>query len=97
MKTLTEPYDLVFIDAAKGQYPQYLKEAVRLTHKGSVILADNILQNGDILESKFSVERRDRTIHKRLREYLDRASSDSRLATSIIPIGDGVSLSVRCE
>ena len=97
MKELDGSYDFIFIDAAKGQYPQYLKEAVRLTHKGSVILADNILQNGDILESKFSVERRDRTIHKRLREYLDRASSDSRLATSIIPIGDGVSLSVRCE
>lgn len=97
MKKLKEAYDLVFIDAAKGQYPDYLQEAVRLTHKGSVILADNILQDGEILESRFSVERRDRTIHKRLREYLDRVSMDKRLVTSIVPIGDGLTFSVRCE
>lgn len=97
MKKLKEAYDLVFIDAAKGQYPDYLQEAVRLTHKGSVILADNILQGGEILESRFSVERRDRTIHKRLREYLDRVSIDKRLVTSIVPIGDGLTFSVRCE
>ena len=97
MKKLKEAYDLVFIDAAKGQYPDYLQEAVRLTHKGSVILADNILQGGEILESRFSVERRDRTIHKRLREYLDRVSMDKRLVTSIVPIGDGLTFSVRCE
>lgn len=96
MKKLKEAYDLVFIDAAKGQYPDYLQEAVRLTHKGSVILADNILQGGEILESRFSVERRDRTIHKRLREYLDRVSMDKRLVTSIVPIGDGLTFSVRC-
>ena len=97
MKKLKEAYELVFIDAAKGQYPDYLQEAVRLTHKGSVILADNILQGGEILESRFSVERRDRTIHKRLREYLDRVSMDKRLVTSIVPIGDGLTFSVRCE
>ena len=97
MKKLKEAYDLVFIDAAKGQYPDYLQEAVRLTHRGSVILADNILQGGEILESRFSVERRDRTIHKRLREYLDRVSMDKRLVTSIVPIGDGLTFSVRCE
>ncbi len=95
MKTIEEPYDLIFIDAAKGQYPDYLREAMRLSHKGSVILADNIMQGGEILESKFTVTRRDRTIHKRLREYLDMVSSDEKLATTIIPIGDGITLSVR--
>ena len=97
MKTLTGPYDLIFIDAAKGQYPDYLEEAVRLTHKGSVILADNILQDGEIMESKFLVERRDRTIHKRIREFLDMVSKDERLETSILPVGDGITFSVRCR
>ena len=95
MKGLEGPYDMVFIDAAKGQYPDYLKEAMRLTHKGSVIIADNILQDGEILESKFSVERRHRTIHKRLRDFLDRITADEMFTTSIIPIGDGVTFSVR--
>ncbi len=96
MKTLTGIYDLIFIDAAKGQYPDYLGEAVRLTHKGSVILADNILQSGEIMESKFIVERRDRTIHKRMREFLDRIFHDERFNTSMIPVGDGLTISVRC-
>lgn len=96
MKTLKEAYDLIFIDAAKGQYPDYLEEAMRLTRKGSVILADNILQGGEIMESKFIVERRDRTIHKRIREFLDRIYSDERLNTSMIPVGDGLTFSVRC-
>lgn len=95
MKSLVGPYDLIFIDAAKGQYPDYLTEAMRLTKKGSVILADNIFQGGEILESKYIVERRDRTIHKRLREYLDRIFADERLATSIVPVGDGMAFSIR--
>ena len=95
MKGLEGPYDMVFIDAAKGQYPDYLEEAIRLTHKGSVIISDNILQDGDILESKFAVERRHRTIHKRLRDFLDRITADEMFTTSIIPIGDGVTFSVR--
>ena len=95
MKTLTKPYDLIFIDAAKGQYPDYFREAMRLTHKGSVILADNIMQDGEILESKYAVARRDRTIHKRMREHLEMLSSDERLETTIIPVGDGMTLSVR--
>lgn len=95
MRGMDEPYDMVFIDAAKGQYPDYLAEAMRLTCEGSVIIADNILQDGEIMESKYLVERRDRTIHKRMREFLDAVTSDDRLATSIIPIGDGITLSVR--
>ncbi|MCR5774263.1 MAG: O-methyltransferase [Lachnospiraceae bacterium] len=96
MKGLTEPYDLVFIDAAKGQYPEYLTEAIRLTREGSVIIADNIFQDGEIMESKYIVERRDRTIHKRLRTFLDMVSNDSRLSTSVLPVGDGITFSVRC-
>ncbi len=97
MSDLDEPYDLVFIDAAKGQYPDYLKEAMRLTRRGSVMIADNILQDGDLLESRYIVERRDRTIHKRIREFLDELFGDERLSTSLLPVGDGVTFSVRCK
>ena len=95
MKSLTGPYDLVFIDAAKGQYPDYLGEAMRLTEKGSAIVADNIFCDGDILESRYAVERRDRTIHKRMRDFLDELFSDDRLKSSIVPVGDGITVSVR--
>ena len=95
MKSLTGPYDMVFIDAAKGQYPDYLKEAMRLTAAGSVIIADNILMDGEIIESRYLVERRDRTIHKRIREFLDDVTGDDRLVTSLIPVGDGITFSVR--
>lgn len=97
MRDMKKTYDLVFIDAAKGQYPDYLKEAMRLTRTGSVIIADNILQDGEIMESKFIVERRDRTIHKRIREFLEMVSKDERLETSILPVGDGITFSVRCR
>ena len=95
MKSMEEPYDLIFIDAAKGQYPDYLDEAIRLTHEGSVIIADNIFQDGEVMESKYIVERRNRTIHKRMREFLDNVSGDDRLVTSILPVGDGIIFSVR--
>ena len=97
MSGLDEPYDLVLIDAAKGQYPDYLKEAIRLTHRGSVMIADNILQDGDLLESRYIVERRDRTIHKRIREFLDELFGDDRFSTSLLPLGDGVTFSIRCK
>ncbi len=97
MKDLKDPYDLIFIDAAKGQYPDYLNEAIRLSVEGSVIIADNIFQEGDLLESRYLVRRRDRTIHKRLREFLDDITNDDRLITSLIPVGDGITFSVRIK
>ncbi len=95
LKTLDEGFDMIFMDAAKAQYINYLPEAVRLLNSGGVLLADNCLQGGDILESKFIVERRDRTIHKRMREYLYSIKHDERLVTTILPIGDGVTVSVK--
>ena len=68
MKELTEAYDFIFMDAAKGQYIYYLPEAVRLLAPGGVLVSDNVLQGGDVLESRFAVERRDRTIHSRMRD-----------------------------
>ena len=95
MKELTEAYDLIFMDAAKGQYIYYLPEAVRLLAPGGVLVSDNVLQGGDVLESRFAVERRDRTIHSRMREYLYELKHHDQLQTSILPLGDGVALSVR--
>lgn len=95
MKTLSGPYDFIFMDAAKGQYIQYLPEAIRLLSPEGVLLSDNVLQDGDIIESRFAVERRNRTIHSRMREYLYQLKHDGRLETSILPLGDGIALSVK--
>lgn len=95
MKGLEGPFDLIFMDAAKGQYIHYMPEAVRLLRKGGLLVSDNVLQDGDILESRFAVERRNRTIHSRMREYLYELKHDERLLTSIVPLGDGIALSVK--
>lgn len=95
MKTLQGPYDFIFMDAAKGQYIQYMPEAIRLLAPGGVLVSDNVLQDGDIIKSRFAVERRNRTIHSRMREYLYQLKHDDRLQTSILPLGDGIALSVR--
>lgn len=95
MCSLTGPYDFIFMDAAKGQYIHYMPEAIRLLAPGGVLMSDNVLQDGDIIESRFAVERRNRTIHSRMREYLYELKHDERLQTSILPLGDGVALSVR--
>ena len=70
MKTLEGPYDFIFMDAAKGQYIHYMPEAVRLLADGGILMSDNVLQDGDIIESRFAVERRNRSIHSRMRDYL---------------------------
>ena len=92
LKTLTGVYDFIFVDAAKAQYPVYLQELLRLSESGTVILSDNVLQEGNILESHFSVEKRDRTIHDRMREYLFTITHTEGLTTSILPVGDGVAV-----
>ena len=87
-------YDFIFMDAAKAQYIKWLPDIKLLLEDEGVLFSDNILQEGSIIESKFAIDRRDRTIHKRLREYLRTLTSDKNLTTSIIPIGDGVALSI---
>ena len=95
MKGLAGPYDFVFMDAAKGQYIHYLPEVTRLLSEGGVLVSDNVLQDGDVLESRFAVTRRNRTIHSRMREYLTMLTHTPELTTSVIPIGDGVSLTMK--
>lgn len=97
MHDLEGPYDLIFVDAAKGQYIHYLPEVMRLLGTDGVLVSDNVLQEGDIIESRFAVERRNRTIHSRMREYLYELKHHDQLQTSIIPLGDGVALSVKCS
>ncbi len=95
LKELAGPYDMIFMDAAKGQYLYFLPDVLRLLAPGGLLVSDNVLQDGDILESRFAVERRDRTIHGRMREYLFALTHNKALTTTILPVGDGVTLSVR--
>ncbi len=92
--TLTGPYDFVFLDAAKGQYIRFLPDVLRLMEPGSVLISDNVLQDGEIIESRFAVERRNRTIHRRMREYLYAVKHHPRLVTAVLPLGDGITVSV---
>lgn len=92
---LTGTYDFIFMDAAKGQYIHFLPDVMRLLEAGGVLVSDNVLQDGDIIESHYAVERRNRTIYKRMREYLYELKHEERLMTSIVPIGDGATVSVR--
>ena len=98
MEVLTElsgPYDFIFMDAAKGQYIAYLPEVLRILEPDGVLVSDNVLQDGNIIESRFAVERRDLTIHSRMREYLYTLKHHPDLETSIIPLGDGTAVSVK--
>lgn len=95
LRELAGPYDMIFMDAAKGQYLNFLPDVLRLLAPGGLLVSDNILQNGDILESRFAVERRDRTIHNRMREYLFELTHHEALTTTILPVGDGVTVSVK--
>ena len=95
LQKLTGAYDMIFMDAAKGQYIHFLPDVLRLLAPGGILLSDNVLQDGDILESRFAVTRRNRTIHSRMREYLYELKHHPQLETVILPVGDGVTLSVK--
>ena len=95
LKEIEEPFDFIFMDAAKGQYIHFLPDIIRLLNKGGILLSDNVLQDGDIIESRYAIKRRNHTIHSRMREYLYVLKNSKEFTTSIIPIGDGVALSVK--
>ena len=90
-------FDLVFMDAAKGQYLHWLPLLLKVMPVGAVLIWDNVLQDGDIVESRFAVQRRNRTIHSRMREYLHTLKHMEELETAVIPIGDGVTISTRIK
>ena len=95
LKTLDGPYDFIFMDAAKGQYLNFLPDVITLLEPGGVLISDNVLHDRDVLESRFAVTRRDRTIHARMREYLYELKHHPELETVILPVGDGVTLSTK--
>lgn len=95
LKELDGQYDLIFMDASKGQYINFLPDILRLMPTGGVLLSDNVLQDGNVLESRFAVIRRDRTIHSRMRDYLYELTHNPSLRTDIMPIGDGITLSIK--
>lgn len=97
MQKLEGEYDFIFMDAAKGQYINFLPEVMRLLSVGGLLISDNVLQEGDIVESRYAVVRRNRTIHTRMRDYLYTLTHMEELETSIVPIGDGITLSVRVK
>lgn len=95
LKTLEGPFDFIFMDAAKGQYIHFLPEILRLLGKDGVLVSDNVLQDGDIIESRYVVTRRNRTIHKRMRDYLYQLTHHEELVTAVLPVGDGITVSTR--
>lgn len=95
LKELEGTYDIIFMDAAKGQYINYLPDIKRVLRKGGLLISDNILQEGEIVESRYAVTRRNRTIHTRIREYVYELTHTKDFVTSIVPIGDGITLSVK--
>lgn len=97
LKELQGPFDFVFMDAAKGQYIYFLPDIQRLLSPGGFLISDNVLQEGDVLESRYAVTRRNRTIHTRMREYLYALTHSPGFVTSLLPVGDGVTVSIRTE
>ena len=97
MGTLSGTYDFIFMDAAKGQYIRFLPDSLRLLAPGGFLVSDNVLQDGDVTESRFAVDRRNRTIHARMREYLYELKHHPLLETVVLPVGDGVTVSIKKE
>ena len=95
LPTLDEKYDMVFIDAAKGKYPFFLREALRMINNNGIIFADNILYKGYVL-SDYN-KHKQRTAVRNLREYLKEVSENSNLETEILEVGDGLAVSKVCQ
>lgn len=95
LASMEKSFDFIFLDAAKGQYIHFLPDIIRLLQNGGTLVTDNVLQDGDILESRFAVTRRNRTIHKRMREYLYEVMHNDALVSAVLPIGDGLTVSTK--
>ena len=95
MERENKQFDFIFMDAAKGQYINFLDRVKAILSKGGVLVSDNALQDDELIQSKYAVTRRNRTIHNRMREYLFALTHDDELITTILPIGDGVTISVK--
>ena len=90
-----DKYDFIFLDAAKAQYMRFLPELMKLIGNGGLLVTDNVLQDGTVINSRYSITRRDRTIHARMREYLYEITHMEALDTVILPVGDGIAISYK--
>jgi len=95
LATGKDEYNFIFLDAAKAQYMSFLPELMKLLKKGGMLITDNVLQDGTVTNSRYSITRRDRTIHSRMREYLYTITHMAELETVILPVGDGIAISNR--
>ncbi len=92
---LEASYDFIFLDGPKGQYIGYLETLLSLLQPEGILVTDNILQEMDVCKSRYAIRRRDHTIHRRMREFLEAIKYDPRLTTAIVPVGDGVAISYK--
>lgn len=88
-------YDFIFMDAAKGQYINFLENIKKLLVSGGILITDNMLQEGRLLDSRYTVVRRDRTIHRRMREYVNALLTDKKFETMLLESGDGMAVSIK--
>ena len=95
LPTLTGPYDVVFIDAAKGKYPIFLTEALRMLEKNGIIIADNVLYKGYVM-SDYN-KHKQRTAVRGLREFLKELTENENLETKILEVGDGLAISKKTK
>ena len=88
-------YDFIFMDAAKGQYINFFDNIKKLLSPKGMLITDNMLQEGRLLDSRYTVVRRERTIHQRMREYVNVLTTDKELETMLLETGDGMPVSVK--
>jgi Predicted O-methyltransferase len=92
LPTLTGPYDFIFMDSAKSKYIEFLPECLRLLKKGGVLMVDDVFQGGTVLDPIEEIPRNRRTIHRKLKRFLDVINNHPDLTTSLVPLGDGIAL-----
>jgi len=92
LPAINKKYDIVFIDASKAKYPSFLENAMRLTNKKSIIIADNILYKGYVMGDYN--KHKQRTAVRRLREYIQMITTNENLETKILEVGDGLAVSI---
>ena len=88
-------FDFIFMDAAKGQYINFFENIKKLLVPGGMLITDNMLQEGRLLDSRYTVVRRDRTIHQRMREYVNVLMTDKNFETILLASGDGMAVSIK--